>query len=382
MILQSKSVYVDEKFLPRQVKIENDLITGIYPYGLFEVDEDYGDYWILPGLIDIHNHGYHGSDANHATEESVREWMRYLVSEGVTSTLPTVSSSSDENIMINSMKNIAEVINNGNEGCHMLGIYSEGPFVSSTHNGAQDLANQQIPTIEKIQEYQKACDGHLIYVMMAPEMIDNNSVISYCVANGITVAIGHTGANFTCCKNAINAGATSFTHTFNGMNPLKHREVGTTGAAMYFEDTYAEIIGDGYHVSNEAIKILATIKGKDRLITVTDSIAYKGFPVGEYDVGSLKVKVCPEGVVRLEDGGLCGSANTLNNILKNEIVNAHVDYVTAINSCTCNPANLLGFGNRKGYLKRNYDADICVMNQNFNVVSTYVSGIKEYSSIK
>ncbi len=382
MILQSKAVYIDEKFSARQIKIENGIITGIYPYGLFEVDEDYGDNWILPGLIDIHNHGYHGFDSNHATEDSVREWMKYLVSEAVTSTLPTVSSCSGESTMLNSMRNIANVINSGNEGCHILGIYSEGPFVSSTHNGAQDLTNQQIPTVEKIQEYQNACDGNLIYVMIAPEMIEDNTVINYCVNNGITVAIGHTGADFTCCKKAIDAGATSFTHTFNGMSPLKHREVGTTGAAMYFEDVYAEIIGDGYHVCNEAIKILASIKGKDRLITVTDSIAIKGYPVGEYDVGGLKVKVCPEKVVRLMDGSLCGSANTLINILRNEIVNANVDIVTAINSCTCNPANLLGFGNKKGYLKRNYDADICVIDKDFNVLATYVSGRKAYSNKK
>ncbi|MBR2599485.1 MAG: amidohydrolase family protein, partial [Erysipelotrichaceae bacterium] len=71
---------------------------------------------------------------------------------------------------------------------------------------------------------------------------------------------------------------------------------------------------------------------------------------------------------------ICGSANRLNVILGREITKANIPYVTAINSCTCNPANMLGFGNVKGYLKENYDADICVVDADFNVLQTYVSG--------
>ena len=128
MIIQSRNVYYDEKLQPLQVEFENGKIVNILPYGMKKADRDYGDNWILPGLIDIHNHGYNGCDANHATEEWVREWMAYLPSEGVTSTL-AATSSSPRATMLKGMEAIARVIDEGCEGTHLLGIYSEGPFM-------------------------------------------------------------------------------------------------------------------------------------------------------------------------------------------------------------------------------------------------------------
>ena len=121
-------------------------------------------------------------------------------------------------------------------------------------------------------------------------------------------------------------------------------------------------------------KVLAKAKGPDKLISVTDSVYFKGFPVGEYEVEGQVRRVCEDGVGRLANGTICGSANKLNVILGREIQKAGIPYQTAINSCTCNPAALLGFDHCKGYLKEHYDADICVLDGNFNVVQTYVSG--------
>lgn len=374
MIIQSRNVYFDEKLQPLQVEFENGKIVNILPYGMKKADRDYGDNWILPGLIDIHNHGYNGCDANHATEDWVREWMAYLPSEGVTSTL-AATSSSPRATMLKGMEAIARVIDEGCEGTHLLGIYSEGPFMCEQFRGAQDVANLTIPTKEEIDVYQKACNGHLIYVMMAPEMLGGDmSVIEYCVKNNIKVTCGHTGATFEDITAARKAGARSFTHTYNGMRGLHHREPGVVGAAMYYDDMYAEMIGDGVHVSFPSMNVLAKTKGKDRLISVTDSVFFKGFPVGKYEVEGQTRYVCEDGVGRLENGSICGSANRLNVILGREITKANIPYVTAINSCTCNPANMLGFGNVKGYLKENYDADICVVDADFNVLQTYVSG--------
>ncbi len=373
MIIQSRNVYCDGVLKPAQIEIEKDKIRNILPYGNKKADRDYGDNWILPGLIDIHNHGYHGCDANHATQEWVREWMAYLPKEGVTSTLAATSSSPRET-MLKGMENIARVIDEGCEGTHLLGIYSEGPFMCEEFRGAQDVKNLTIPTREEIDVYQKACNGHLIYVMVAPEMLPDMDVIRYCVSQGIKVTCGHTGASFAKITEAREAGASCFTHTFNGMRGLHHREPGVVGAAMYYDDMYAELIGDGVHVSFPSMNILAKVKGPDRLISVTDSVYFKGFPVGEYESEGQKRYVCEDGVGRLENGSICGSANRLNVILGREITKANIPYQTAINSCTCNPANLLGFGHCKGYLKENYDADICVLDQNFEVVQTYVSG--------
>ena len=373
MIIQSKNVYSDGILQPLQVEFSEGKITRIMPYGTKKADKDYGENWIIPGLIDIHNHGWGGSDSNHATEEWVRKWMMYLPTEGVTSTLPSTSSS-PRATMLKGMEAIARVIEEGNEGTHILGIYSEGPFMSRDFNGAQDLKNLTIPTREEIDAYQQACGGHLLYVMVAPEMLPDMDVIRYCVQQGLKVTCGHTGANFEQITAAREAGAKSFTHTFNGMRGLHHREPGVVGAAMYYDDMYAEMIGDGVHVSFPSMNILAKAKGPDKLISVTDSCYFKGLPIGEYEVEGQKRYVCEDGVGRLANGQICGSANRLNVILGREITKANIPYQTAINSCTCNPANLLGYGWCKGYIRENYDADICVLDSNFDVVQTYVSG--------
>lgn len=373
MIIQSKNVYFNEGLHPLQIEFEGS-IRKIVPYGTLKADRDYGENWIVPGLIDIHNHGYNCRDANNATEEWLREWMKYLPKEGVTSTTPSTSSAPREKIL-QGMRAIAKVIKEGNEGCNILGVYSEGPFMCEEFRGAQDLKYLTVPGRQDIDEYIEACDGYLKYVMVAPEMLDDDmDIIRYLREKGIAVACGHTGATFEQISAARQAGAQSFTHTYNGMRGLHHREAGVVGAAMYYDDMYAELIGDGVHVSFPSMNVLAKLKGKDKLISVTDSCAFKGLLPGKYTSGSFSFELCEDGVGRLEDGTICGSANKLNEILGREIQKAGIAYVTAINSCTCNPANLLGYGHRKGYLKENYDADICVLDQDFNVVQTYVGG--------
>ena len=373
MIIQSRKVYIDEQLRPAQLEIENGKIKNVLPYGNKPVDADYGENWVLPGLIDIHSHGYNGGSTDRATKEWVREWKEYLPSEGVTAFTPGTSSC-PESTMFPSMTAMAEVMEENSEGAEILGIYSEGPFMCEQFRGAQDLRYLTIPDRAKVDEYIAACKGHLVYVMLAPEMLPDMDVIRYLRSLGIAVACGHTGATFEQIKEAREAGAQSFTHTYNGMRGLHHREPGVVGAAMYFDDMYAEMIGDGVHVSFPSMNILAKTKGKDKLISITDAVSQKGLPVGEYPEGNDILRVCEDGVCRLSDGTIAGSVNKLNTILAREITKANIPVVTAINSCTCNPANLLGFADRKGYLKVNYDADICVLDDEFNVVQTYVRG--------
>ena len=117
----------------------------------------------------------------------------------------------------------------------------------------------------------------------------------------------------------------------------------------YFDDMYAELIGDGVHVSKVAATILARLKGKDRLISITDSNRCKGLPLGKVNLFGRNIIVCEDGVARLEDGTIAGSASCLNQILKNEIENFGFEEDLAINSVTCNPARMLGIDDEVGY---------------------------------
>lgn len=373
MIIQSKRVYYDELIAPRQIKIENGKIVGVYPYGLFAADEDYGDHLIMPGLIDIHNHGYDRGDNNHATSEWLRHWTKYLLSEGVTSTLATISSAPYETLL-ESLEVIGEFIKKENSDTEILGVYSEGPFISTDFRGAQSLECKIVPTKEVIDAFDEACGHELKLVMLAPEELAGDySVIKYCVDNGIKVSLGHTGATFKICEEAIENGASSFTHTFNGMRGLHHREPGVVGAAMIHEECYAELICDGVHVNKVPAKILAEMKGKDHLILITDSVAIKGMKPGIYKSEDRTTIVGEDGVGRLEDGTLAGSCNKLNKVLQFAIKSAKISTVTAMNAVTINPCRMLGI-NDKGLIADGYDADIAVFDEEFEPVAVYKRG--------
>lgn len=375
MIIQSENVWVNESFHPYQIEIKNNRINALYSYNEKIVDLDYENKKILPGLIEIHSHGMKGQDASHATHDWIREWMESLPYEGVTSITPAISTAPEEDIL-KSLSIFNEVIKKGYKGSKIIGIYSEGPFVSEKFKGAQDSKYRVIPNKEILDKYQKASGNRMKYIMVAPEELDENmTFIQECTSQGIRVALGHTGATFDICAKARKAGAISFTHTYNGMLGLNHREPGTVGAALYFDDMYAELIGDGVHVSKVAAILLARLKGKDKLISVTDSNRCKGLPLGKINLFGRNIIVCEDGVARLENGTIAGSANRLNNILKNEIENFGFDEVLAINSVTCNPARMLGVDDELGYIKPDYRADLVVLNTDYSVCQTYIDGV-------
>ena len=377
MIIQSKRVYFEEKLQPKQIEIKKEKIVGVYPYGLYKADKDYGNLIIMPGLIDIHNHGYNGCESNMATSKWLKEWTSYLPSEGVTSTLASISSFPKDGLL-KALKNIGEFIDKPTFGTNILGVYEEGPFIcSGKERGAQSLDYQIIPDKKVIDEFDKACNNHLIYVMVAPEMLKGKyDVIDYCVAKGMKVSLGHTGATFDICKKAIEHGAISFTHTYNGMKGLHHREPGVVGAAMYFDHTYAECICDGIHVNKYAANILAKTKGKDKFILITDSVNIKGLKPGEYrfEEKGRTTTITKEGVGYLTGTDtLAGSCHKLNHILDFAIHDAKIDFVTAMNGATVNPMRMLGINDR-GLIKENYIADIAVFDDHFNNKATYIGG--------
>ena len=373
MVVQSKKVWYQETFSPLQLVIEDGKITNIFEYDTMTPDVDYGDLMILPGLVDIHAHGYGGGDCNHATKEWVDEWRNYLPSEGVTSVLATTSSV-DEAYILQSMAIIADAIDAGGTGAQILGIYAEGPLINPEFRGAQNLDAVMKPTVATVKKYQDVSRGKLIYCTIAPEMDDDYLTTAYCQSQGIKVSIGHTNATFDQCEQARVNGAVAFVHTFNGMPSLHHRELGPVGSAMYMEDMFAEVIGDGIHVDFKAVNLIGRIKGKDHLILISDAVQIKGLAPGEYHMPSRHVFLGEDGVGRLANGTIAGGTGKMNVMLGNLINQAKLPTVTAVNAATCNPLRLLGLADQKGYINVGYDADIVVLDDDFEVKQTYVLG--------
>ena len=376
MIIQSKKVWIADQFTPAQLELEDGIIKEIYPYNEKEVTKDYGDLRILPGFIDIHCHGAYGFDTNDVNPEGLRKWAKGIVDEGVTSFLPTTLTQSEE-VLTNAVSNVAKVVEEGYEGAEILGIHFEGPYLNKAHKGAQPEEYCVKPNIEQFKRYQKAAHGLIKYITMAVENDEDYALTKYCSQNNVVVSIGHSNATYEQAVQAYAHGARSMTHVYNAMTPFTHRANGLVGGALRIRNMYGEIICDGNHSTLAALNNFFTSKGPDYSIMITDSLMCKGFPVGtKFDFGGQEVVIYPDGSAHLvEAGNLAGSTLNVNKGLKILIEDALVPVNYAINACTSNPARCLHVDDRKGTIGVGYDADLVVLDRDYEVVQTYCKGV-------
>ena len=376
MIIQSKKVWIADQFTPAQLELEDGIIKEIYPYNEKEVTKDYGDLRILPGFIDIHCHGAYGFDTNDANPEGLRKWAKGIVDEGVTSFLATTLTQSEE-VLTNAVSNVAKVVEEGYEGAEILGIHFEGPYLNKAHKGAQPEEYCVKPNIEQFKRYQKAAHGLIKYITMAVENDEDYALTKYCSQNNVVVSIGHSNATYEQAVQAYAHGARSMTHVYNAITPFTHRANGLVGGALRIRNMYGEIICDGNHSTLAALNNFFTSKGPDYSIMITDSLMCKGFPVGtKFDFGGQEVVIYPDGSAHLvEAGNLAGSTLNVNKGLKILIEDALVPVNYAINACTSNPARCLHVDDRKGTIGVGYDADLVVLDRDYEVVQTYCKGV-------
>lgn len=376
MIIQSKKVWIADQFTPAQLELEDGIIKEIYPYNEKEVTKDYGDLRILPGFIDIHCHGAYGFDTNDADPEGLRKWAKGIVDEGVTSFLATTLTQSEE-VLTNAVSNVAKVVEEGYEGAEILGIHFEGPYLNKAHKGAQPEEYCVKPDIEQFKRYQKAAHGLIKYITMAVENDEDYALTKYCSQNNVVVSIGHSNATYEQAVQAYAHGARSMTHVYNAMTPFTHRANGLVGGALRIRNMYGEIICDGNHSTLAALNNFFTSKGPDYSIMITDSLMCKGFPVGtKFDFGGQEVVIYPDGSAHLvEASNLAGSTLNVNKGLKILIEDALVPVNYAINACTSNPARCLHVDDRKGTIGVGYDADLVVLDRDYEVVQTYCKGV-------
>ena len=375
MIIQSKKVWIADQFVPAAIQLEEGKITGIFPHGSREVDQDYGDKRIVPGFMDIHCHGAFEFDTNDANPEGLRNWTKNIVKEGVTSFLATTITQSVE-VLTNAVANVANVMEEGYEGAEILGIHFEGPYLDMVYKGAQPEQYIVKPTIEQFQHYQEAAKGHIKYITMATETDEDFALTRYCAEHGVTVSIGHSAATYDQAVMAWANGARSMTHVYNGMTPFNHRANGLVGAAYRIRTMYGEIICDGNHSTTAALNNYFMSKGPDYCIMVSDALMAKGTPVGsKFIFGGNEIVIYPDGSAHLTStGGLAGSTLELNKGLRILVEEAMVPFNYAINSCTINPATCSGRQDRKGSIQVGKDGDLVVLDTDYSVLQTYCMG--------
>lgn len=376
MVLQSRRVWLAGQFVPAQLEVADGKIVNVYPFGTKTADVDYGNKRIVPGFIDVHTHGAYGFDTNDGEPEGLRDWMRQIPEEGVTSILPTTVTQMPE-VLTKAVANVAKVVEEGYEGAEILGIHFEGPYLDMEYKGAQPPEAIAKPTVEQFKMYQEAAHGMIKYITMAPEHDPEFALTKYCSQNGVVVSMGHSSASYEQALMGIANGAMSMTHVYNGMTPYHHRKPGLVGTALRVRDIYGEIICDGCHSHLAALNNFFTAKGRDYSIMISDSLRAKHCPPGgNYELGGHPIEIGEDGLARLKGTDtIAGSTLNINKGLRILVEEAMVPFDAALNSCTINPARVLRVDDRKGKLTAGYDADIVVLEDDYAVAQTYCKGI-------
>ena len=376
MILQSKRVWIGGQFMAAQLEVEDGKIVRILPWGEKTADEDYGEKRLVPGFIDVHTHGAYGFDTNDGEPGGLRDWMRRIPEEGVTAILPTTVTQMPD-VLSQAVANVARVVEEGYEGAEILGIHFEGPYLDMEYKGAQPPEAIAKPTVEQFRMYQEAAHGLIKYITMAPEHDPEFALTRYCSSHGVVVSMGHSSATYDQALMGIATGAMSMTHVYNGMTPYHHRKPGLVGTAFRVRDIYGEIICDGCHSHLAALNNYFAAKGRDYAIMISDSLRAKHCPPGgDYELGGHPIEIGEDGLARLKGTDtIAGSTLYMNRGLKILVEDAMVPFDAALNSCTLNPARALRVDDRKGRLAAGCDADIVVLEDDYDVVQTWCKGI-------
>ena len=326
---------------------------------------------ILPGFVDIHIHGSCGSDFL-SEDDPYGRVSKCLPRNGVTSFMPTLAAA-PAGTMLSSLKRFAGA---NFEGAVPAGVHLEGPFISPLRKGAQNPEYMRLPDTAELDRLNAAGGGRIGLVTVAPELQGARELVEYCVKRGIRCSIGHTDATYLQTLDSFKWGATIINHSYNAMRPMHHREAGVVGAMLLSRGIFCELIADGLHVGEPAIRLLIENVGKDRIKLITDGIIAQNSVDGDYSTEAFTFQV-REGVARLKDGTLAGSTLTMDRAMRNMLSMSSLTLEEVVPMLTSIPCRALGLNDR-GDIEKGKRADLTFVDDKVNVVKTYVSGKMVY----
>lgn len=370
MILENKWLVLKDKLIFGDLVIEHDKIQSIVEK---TPQNDLPKAYVYPGFIDVHIHGSNGADVMDFEADSIERMALSLVHEGTTAFLATTMTQTQQNIE-RALTNVAAYMPKQNPlAAQVLGVHLEGPFIHKEAAGAQQLNCIIEANSALFDTFQKVSHNAIKKVSLAPDIPGAIELIKHLKQTGVVASIAHTKATYATVLTAVEAGATSLTHTYNAMTPLHHRDVGVVGAALLHDELNAELIYDLIHVSIPAAKILLKAKGIDGITLITDSMRAKYMVPGIYDLGGQSVHI-HQGEARLADGTLAGSILKMNIGVKNLIETLGISPVEAAKMAALNPAKQLKVDHLMGSIEVGKLANLVILNSDFDVLHTIIHG--------
>jgi N-acetylglucosamine-6-phosphate deacetylase len=364
-------------------------IDGGRIHSLENVDDDYtasydDDLWIAPGLVDLQINGYCGHDINQSDiaieqrVETVKRLVREVLASGTTTFCPTVITAGFSQIMdcMTAIRLACEEDSLTSQT--VAGIHLEGPYISveDGSRGAHPKEHVRNPDLNEFMQWQKAADGRIRIVTLAPEKEGSVPFIRNLTQEGILISIGHTSATHEDIIAAIEAGATMSTHLGNGAHSQLPRHPNYIWSQLSEDQLMASIICDGHHLHSSVVKVMARVKG-ERMVLVSDAVHLAGLTPGKYHthVGG-DVELLPSGRLQMVSNPLllAGSAVSLAYCVGRYVSFTESSLSSAIDMATRIPARLIGLSDT-GDLEIGSWADLIVYRWDNNTQQIWLQSV-------
>ncbi|MBK3580101.1 N-acetylglucosamine-6-phosphate deacetylase [Streptomyces sp. MBT65] len=343
-----------------RVIVDGTRIAGAAPDNAQVLDVT--GFTLVPGFVDIHNHGGGGASFTSGTVEDVLKGIHTHRRHGTT-TLVASTVTGDMDFLAHRAGLLSELAEQGD----LAGIHFEGPFISPCRKGAHSESLLRDPDPADVRKLVDAARGQARMVTLATELPGGLDSVRLLAEHGVIAAIGHTDASYEQTVEAIDAGATVATHLFNAMPPLGHRDPGPIAALLEDERITVELINDGTHLHPAALELAFHHARADRVAFITDAMDAAGFGDGRYMLGPLEVEVS-EGVARLVEGGsIAGSTLTLDRAFKRAVTIDRLPVEDVVTAISANPARLLGSYGEIGSLEPGKYADLVLLDSAFDL---------------
>lgn len=373
--IKNGNVFIGDKFQKTNLLVRNGKIDKISPSEI-EVDDvqtyDAKGNYVVPGFIESHTHGAVNVDVNAATADDLEKISVFFAKQGTTSWQCSIVTDTKEQTLW-CIEQYNKYQSSDRDGANLLGIHLEGPFLAKEYKGSMPEHLLISADMDLLKEYQEAANGDIKYITVAPEVEGVAENIKNMRDLGMVVSLGHSGADYDTTMQCIENGANSITHTFNAIKLPHQHYPGIVGAGLE-SDVYCEAICDGFHLHPAIVRLLIKTKGLDKVVGITDSIMAAGLPDGNYKLGVNDI-VVHDGDAKLANADVrAGSTLTSGRSLKNIIKFTNRPLEEAVKLWTENPAKMLEIFDEKGSIDFSKDADLVVLNDEYDVVNTFVKG--------
>jgi N-acetylglucosamine-6-phosphate deacetylase len=325
---------------------------------------------VVPGFVDIHNHGGAGGSFPTGEQEGARAAVELHRRHGTTTTMASLVTDSLDGLA-RAASALAELCEQG----LLAGIHFEGPYIARSRCGAHDPTRLRDPSPAEFAELVKAGRGHVRMVTVAAELPGALDTIRAAVADGVIAAIGHSDADYEQTIAAIEAGASVATHLYNAMPPLGHRAPGPVAALLDDERVTIELINDGVHVHPAMLRLAYEVAGPGRTALITDAMSAAGLGDGDYVLGPMRVRV-DDGVARIVEGGsIAGSTLTMDVAFRRAVREVGMSLPDAVQVASLTPARVLGMAGRIGSIAVGKAADLVVLSDDLEVSGVMKDGV-------